>query len=496
MVLLDPLHPEIVRLDGLYQQTCLAFENGEISAAEARARILNLTYKDLEGRIWRIDTKRSGQHAAFTDEIADQTSTATKYIHDVPRADQTPRATAELAKLDQTYQQTCLAFENGEISSAEARALILNLSYTDPAGRTWRIDTKRSGRRAAFTDEAIGQGVASTKFVLEEPPLAPTQPIRIDRDVVDRAAATQTLLPARQVASKVLDSRRQAATVRRVRTQIFVKVAVAAILLIATLLIVVNHNSPATSTSLTTVPSETTLAPQISQAINIDRFATRGEVPYNIDYEFGRSVKGVPLLVHRRGAPDGIPVLVIGVIHGDETAGLAVMDLLDTMELSPKIDLWLVRSMNPDGQDARTRQNANGVDLNRNFPVRWAPSGSVGYWQYAGPSAASEPETQAMVRLGNLIKPQIVIFYHQDYFRIAPAAGRAGEIRARYAELVQLPILPIVGGTYSGTTGIWTRSFQGPNGVSMTVEFGPSPLRPGEAKWNADAIMTIVDEFF
>jgi len=492
VVILDPLHPEIIRLDGLYQQTCLAFENGEISAAEARARILNLTYKDLEGRIWRIDTKRSGQHAAFTDEIADQASTATKYIHDVPRADQTPRATAELAKLDQTYQQTCLAFENGEISSAEARALILNLSYTDPAGRTWRIDTKRSGRRAAFTDEAVGQGVPSTKFILEEPPLAPTQPIRIDRDLVDRTVETQV----RQVAVDVLDPRRRAATVRRIRTQIFVKVAVVVILLIATLLIVVNHDSPATSTSLTTIPSETTLAPQISQAISIDRFATRGEVPYNIDYEFGRSVKGVSLLVHRRGAPAGIPVLVIGVIHGDEQAGLAVMDLLDTMELSPKIDLWLVRSMNPDGQAANTRQNASGVDLNRNFPVRWAPSGSVGYWQYSGPSAASEPETQAMVRLGNLIKPQIIIFYHQDYFRIAPAAGRAGEIRKRYAELVQLPILPIVGGTYSGTTGIWSRSFQGPNGVSMTVEFGPSPLREGEAQWNADAIMTIVDEFF
>ena len=496
MVILDPLHPEIIRLDGLYQQTCLAFENGEISAAEARARILNLTYKDLEGRIWRIDTKRSGQHAAFTDEIADQASTATKYIHDVPRTDQTPRATAELARLDQTYQQTCIAFENGEISSAEARALILNLSYTDPAGRTWRIDTKRSGRRAAFTDEAVGQGVPSTKFVLQEPPLAPTQPIRIDRDLVDRAEEAQVVVPGRQVATEALQPRRRAATARRVRTQIFVKVAVVVILLIATLLIVVNHDSPATLTSLTTIPSETTLAPQISQTISIDRFATRGEVPYNIDYEFGKSVKGVPLLVKRRGAPAGIPVLVIGVIHGDETAGLEVMDLLDTMGLSPKIDLWLVRSMNPDGQAAQTRQNANGVDLNRNFPVRWAPSGTVGYWQYAGQSAASEPETQAIVRLGNLIKPQIVIFYHQDYFRIAPAAGRAGEIRARYASLVQLPILPIVGGNYSGTTAIWARSLQGPNGVMLTVEFGPSPLRPGEAKWNADAIMTIVDAFF
>ncbi len=490
-MIIDPLHPELVRLDHLYQQACVAFENGEISPAEARARILNLTYTDPEGRVWHIDTKQSGRRAAFTDEITDQLSPPTKYIHDVPRTDSTPRASVELARLDQMYQQTCLAFENGEISAAEARARILNLSYTDPVGRIWHIDTKRSGRRAAFTDEVADQITSPTKFVLQVPP-----PTLSTREFSDQTVATQFLDSQRPIGGQVSDSRLLSASLRRQRRQIFVKVAAAIIMLVVTLIIVLAKNDSTAPLALAPIVVATTEPTVIPQAISIQNFATRGEIPFNTDLEFGRSVRDTPLLVYRRGVPDGVSVLVVGAIHGDEDAGVAVVDLLKTMELSAKIDLWLAPTMNPDGQTDRTRQNANGVDLNRNFPTQWSPSGDPGYWQYAGQSAASEPEVQAMVRLGNLIKPQIVIWYHQDYFRIAPGVGRAGEIRARYASLVQLPILPIFGGTYSGTGSIWTRSIQGPNGISLTVEFGPSPLRPGEAAWNADAIMTIVNEFF
>ena len=488
---LDTLQPELVNLDRLYQHTCVAFEAGEISAAEARARIQNLNYKDPEGRIWRIDTKKSGRRAAFTDEIADQSNPSTKYIHDVPRTDSTPRASAELARLDQTYQQTCIAFENGEVTAAEARARILNLTYTDSMGRIWRIDTKKSGRRAVFTDEVADHPSSPTKFTLDVPPLA-----RIPIETLDRNVATQVETPKRFDVDQKSAPRRQIASVRRQRMQLFAKAAVVLIMLVTSLLIVLADNEPAVTSSVTTISVSTTQAPAIPQVINISTFFTRGEVPFDVDIEFGRSVRDAPLMVHRRGVPDGVPVLVIGVTHGNEDAGVAVVDLLRTMELSPKIDLWLVPSMNPDGQIDRTRHNANGVDLNRNFPVRWSPNELPGNWQYSGPSAASEPEVQSMVRLGNLVKPQIVIWYHQDYFRIAPGVGRPGDIRARYAELAQLPLLQIVGGFYSGTGAIWSRSVQGPNGVSITVEFGPSPLRSGEAKWNADAIMTIVEEFF
>ncbi len=478
-MILDPLHPELARLDQMYQQTCASFDNGELSSAEARSRILNLSYTDSEGRIWRVDTKRSGRHAAFTDEIADVLPSAP-----------TPPASAELAHLNQIYQQTCASFDNGELSSAEARSRILNLSYTDPVGRIWRIDTKRSGRHAAFTDEIADQIKQATEYIHDVPPSAPTPPASVDHAVTRPTAA-----PMRRGVLQVSEFRRQQVTSRRVRTQIAAKSAAVLIMFAAIVVLVLNEDSPAATIPPAT-PVTTTQASISPPIANITSFGTTGEVPFDVDIEFGRSVHEVPLLIHRRGVPDGTSILVIGVIHGDEDAGMAVMDLLRTMELTEKVDLWLVPTMNPDGQVARIRQNANGVDLNRNFSTRWNPVGSLGYWQYSGPSPGSEPEVQAMERLGNFIKPEIVIWYHQDYFRISPSSGREGAIRERYASLVQLPLLTIAGGTYSGTGTMWSKSLQGPNGISLTVEFGPSPLRPGEALWNANAVMTIVREFF
>ncbi|MHB1129978.1 MAG: M14 family metallopeptidase [Ilumatobacteraceae bacterium] len=491
-MILDPLHPELVRLDQIYQQTCASFENGELSAGEARERILNLSYTDSQGRTWRIDTKRSGHRVAFTDEISDQVRQSTKRIHDIPNSAATPLASAELIRLDQIYQQTCASFENGELSAEEARERILNLSYTDSQGRTWRIDTKRSGRRAKFTDEIENHVVQPTKFILEIPPST-----TLTLASITHIATSHAVSPIRHDDYQIPDTRDQQTTSRRIRTQIVAKAAGAIIMLVAIVVILINDDSPAATVPVVPISVTTTAALVAPQFANIASFSTRQDVPFDVDIEFGRSVHDVPLLVHRRGVPDGVSVLVIGVIHGDEDAGLAVLDELRKIELDTKIDLWLVPTMNPDGQvGEKTRQNANGVDLNRNFPARWKANELPGNWQYAGPSAGSEPEVQAMVRLGNLIKPQIVIWYHQDYFRISPSTGREGAIRERYAALVELPLLVIAGGTYNGTGSIWSKSLQGPNDLSLTVEFGPSPLRPGEAIRNASAIPTIVREFF
>ncbi len=64
-------------------------------------------------------------------------------------------------------------------------------------------------------------------------------------------------------------------------------------------------------------------------------------------------------------------ILVIGVIHGNEQAGLAITRALRRMPVPRGVQFWVLPELNPDGVAADTRQNAHGVDLNRNFPFRW-----------------------------------------------------------------------------------------------------------------------------
>ena len=232
----------------------------------------------------------------------------------------------------------------------------------------------------------------------------------------------------------------------------------------------------ATTVPPTTVPptTSTTAAPAVLQRLVL-----------------GHSVEGREIQAVERGARGGRVVLVIGCIHGDEAAGAAVADDLTTVPVPAGIDLWVVPTMNPDGEAHGTRTNAHEVDLNRNFPYRWAPLGQPGDSQYAGTAAASEPETKAVVDLIERIKPELTIWYHQDLNRIAPAKGRAGRIRQRYADLTGLPVLPVTGGTYTGTASPWAQTKV--NGVAFIVELGPT-LGDEQALTHARAVLTVAGE--
>jgi protein MpaA len=263
----------------------------------------------------------------------------------------------------------------------------------------------------------------------------------------------------------------------------------------ATTIPATTSSTPAASTTTSTAPSATvaptTTVPPIEGALPVFDFAAT-------QLAVGTSIEGRPITADRYGTPGGRRVLVIGVIHGDEDAGVAIIDGLRQREVPDGVELWLIESMNPDGQAAQDRQNANRVDLNRNFPHKWGVIGEPGNSQYAGPGPASEPETQAMVNLITQLRPDITIWYHQDANLIIPSTGRDGRIRARYAGLTGLPLADCCGGggVYTGIAATWARVElkQTSDAVPFIVELPGGDLTAEQVDAHTTAVLTVAAE--
>jgi murein peptide amidase A len=184
----------------------------------------------------------------------------------------------------------------------------------------------------------------------------------------------------------------------------------------------------------------------------------------------GHSVKGRRIIAIARGPNDASrKILVVGCIHGNECAGLAIISALERVPAVKGVQLWLVPEMNPDGTAADTRQNADGVDLNRNFPYQWEPVSDPTY--YSGPHPLSEPETRAAVGLIRRIKPAVTIWYHQHMDLVDMAGGDRGVAR-RYAQLAHLPAtcLPFL----PGTAPAWSNhAFPGTTAFVVELPAGP-----------------------
>ena len=61
-------------------------------------------------------------------------------------------------------------------------------------------------------------------------------------------------------------------------------------------------------------------------------------------------------------------MLVVGSIHGDEEAGIEVAEhVRDAAAIPNGFDVWVMPTINPDGNVLDFHTNVKGVDLNRNF---------------------------------------------------------------------------------------------------------------------------------
>jgi protein MpaA len=200
----------------------------------------------------------------------------------------------------------------------------------------------------------------------------------------------------------------------------------------------------------------------------------------------GTSVRGRPIVAWAFG-PDRATrkVLVVGCIHGNECAGLAITSALRHARIPEGVQVWLVPEINPDGAAADTRQNAHGVDLNRNFPYRWRPISDPTY--YSGPHAASEPETRAAIRLVTQIRPAVTVWYHQHMDLVDMAGGDRGVAR-RYAQIAGLR--PTCLTFLSGEETAWS-NHRFPGTTSLVVELPAGPVLPDALERHLHAVRAI-----
>jgi protein MpaA len=166
----------------------------------------------------------------------------------------------------------------------------------------------------------------------------------------------------------------------------------------------------------------------------------------------GRSVDRRPIVAVALGDSDAPrSLLVVGAIHGNETAGITIVRRLERTSPPRQGMLWIVPDLNPDGVAANTRQNAHGVDLNRNFPWHWRHRGHRGELQYPGPRALSEPESRIARDLILRVRPGITIWLHP--LGVVDESGGNSRVERRFSRMSRMPLKRLR--RYPGSAASW-----------------------------------------
>lgn len=210
------------------------------------------------------------------------------------------------------------------------------------------------------------------------------------------------------------------------------------------------------------------------------------------------SQRGFPILkrqipaASKTGSPP-IRILLLGGIHGDElTASAVVFQWLQWMHLPPAREfVWdVVPVVNPDGLLATRPQrvNANGVDLNRNFPTPDWHQHAPRYWakktgsdprRFPGKTPLSERESRWVNEEMERFQPNVIISVHAP-FGVLDFDGPVTP-PSRFGRLVFTPV-----GVYPGSLGNYSGMHK--NVPVITIELPNAQAMPSEQEarriWN------------
>lgn len=212
----------------------------------------------------------------------------------------------------------------------------------------------------------------------------------------------------------------------------------------------------------------------------------------NLQISDGRSVKNAPILIKEypplldKRRPLG-KVLLVGGIHGDEYSSVSIvfkwMKTLD--EHHSGLFHWKIAPLvNPDGllQKESQRMNANGVDLNRNFPTPNWEEEMQDYWivktnrdprRYPGTGALSEPETQWLIDEINEFDPDVIVSIHAPHGVVDYDGPKDGPHKLGKLYLSLL-------GTYPGSLGRYAGVHKQIPVVTVELPYAGIMPKPGE----------------
>lgn len=262
---------------------------------------------------------------------------------------------------------------------------------------------------------------------------------------------------------------------------------------------------PPTSFYLPTVTANPLATPIEDYATPTPFVFSSGPAPIVIGY----SVQGRSLDAYRFGQGENQYLIVAGIHGGYEgnTVDLAnqlIVYVSEHPEVVPTGDtLYIIPDMNPDavarGRNSDARVNADGVDLNRNFPAsNWTSNWDRTFcWNerptVGGAYGGSEPETRAIMNFVFSHRLRAMISYHSAALGVFPGGVPWQPMSEALARLLSAqtgyPYPPIdVGCTYTGTLADWAVE----NGVGAAVDMELSTHQSADFSQNLRALRALL----